>query len=304
MRIAHKLAHLLFPRESNNHKAKLLHSGSLTIITFGLILFQLLLHFLPQYGPRVLGYAANISADEVIRLTNEKRVAAGLAPLTLNPTLSAAAQAKGVDMINKDYWAHQAPDGTQPWTFFTNFGYKYRFAGENLARDFSSAPAAVDAWIASVSHRENMLSGKYKEIGIGVVEGDMAGVDTTIIVQFFGTKYADTIAVSPIAETTPKETPFPGPVVLVTPQPIATPLAVSLSTPQPSPISRVLISPFASTKGISLATVGLLLGVLVVDGLVTSRRRIVRIGGRTFAHLAFLGMILAIALILKAGQII
>ncbi|KKU02596.1 MAG: hypothetical protein UX03_C0030G0017, partial [Candidatus Woesebacteria bacterium GW2011_GWE1_45_18] len=40
------------------------------------------------------------------------------------------------------------------------------------------------------------------------------------------------------------------------------------------------------------------------DGVVTSRRRIVRIGGRTFAHLAFLGMILAIALILKAGQII
>lgn len=294
MKILHKLAHLFFPRESNNQKAKILHLSSLTILTLALIFYQAFLTFLPQYGPRVLGYAANISADEVIRLTNERRVAAGLAPLELNPILSQAAQAKGVDMLNKDYWAHQAPDGTQPWTFFTNFGYKYRFAGENLARDFSNASSAVDAWMASSSHRENMLSAKYKEIGIGVVEGDMAGVDTTIIVQFFGTKYADTIPVSPIAETTPKGTPSPGPVVLATPQPAAA----------PTPISRVLISPFASTKGISLATVGLLLGVLVVDGLVTSRRRIVRIGGRTFAHLAFLGMILAIALILKAGQII
>jgi len=209
-----------------------------------------------------------------------------------------------VDMINKDYWAHAAPDGTQPWKFFIDFGYKYRYAGENLARDFSNASSAVDAWMASPTHKENMLSSKYKEIGIGVVEGDLAGVDTTIIVQFFGSTYADTVPISPVAKVAPKITPSPKPIVLATPQPTAAPLAVSIFTPQPTPISRVLISPFASTKGISLATVGLLLGVLIVDGVVTSRRRIVRIGGRTFAHLAFLGMILAIALILKAGQII
>lgn len=294
MKLVSRLAHLFFPRESNNHKAKILHPSGLVIVTFALIFYQALLTLLPQYGPRVLGYAANISADEVIRLTNEKRVAAGLAPLTSNPTLSQAAQAKGVDMINKDYWAHAAPDGIQPWTFFINFGYKYRYAGENLARDFSNASSAVDAWMASASHKENMLSPKYKEIGIGVVEGDLAGVDTTIIVQFFGSTYADTVPISPVAKVAPKLTPSPKPIVLATPQPTAA----------PTPISRVLISPFASTKGISLATVGLLLGVLVVDGVVTSRRRIVRIGGRTFAHLAFLGMILAIALILKAGQII
>lgn len=299
MRIAHKVAHLLFPRESNNHKAKILHSSGLAVITLALIFYQVILAFLPQYGPRILGYAANISADEVVRLTNEKRVAAGLGPLTLNPTLSQAAQAKGVDMINKDYWAHAAPDGIQPWKFFIDFGYKYRYAGENLARDFSNAGSAVDAWMASPSHKENMLSPKYREIGIGVVEGDLAGVDTTIIVQFFGSTYADTVP-APVA----KLTPTPKPVVLATPQPTAAPLAVALFSPTPTPISKVLISPFSSTKGISLATVGLLLGVLVVDGVVTSRRRIVRIGGRTFAHLAFLGMILAIALILKAGQII
>ena len=282
MRIAHKIAHLLFPRESNNHKAKILHPSGLVIVTFALIFYQVILAFLPQYGPRVLGYAANISPDEVIRLTNEKRATAGLVPLKLNSTLSQAAQAKGVDMLNKDYWAHAAPNGAQPWKFFIDFGYQYRYAGENLARDFSNASSAVDAWMASPSHKENLLSPKYKEIGIGVVEGDLAGVDTTIIVQFFGATYADTVPISPVAKVAPKLTP----------------------SPKPTPISRVLISPFASTKGISLATVGLLLGVLVVDGVVTSRRRIVRIGGRTFAHLAFLGMILAIALILKAGQII
>src|SRR3972149_11733638 len=298
MKIAHKLAHLLFPRESNNHKAKILHSSSLTLITLVLIAYQGLLTFLPQFGPRVLGYASQISAEEVIRITNEKRAQNGLAPLTQNPTLSQAAQAKGLHMIENDYWAHVAPDGTQPWKFFTDFGYKYRYAGENLARDFSNASSAVDAWMASNSHRENMLSSKYKEIGIGIVEGDMAGVDTTIIVEFLGTGYADTIPVQPVAAV--EATPSPRPVAVVLATPLPSPaLPVAMATPKP-----VLVSPFTTTKGISLATVGLLLGVLVVDGVVTNRRRIVRIGGRSFAHLAFLGMILAIALILKPGQII
>lgn len=296
MKLSSSLAHLLFPRESNNHKAKILHSSSLTILAFALIVYQLVLTFLPQYGPRVLGYAANISPEEVIRLTNEKRAAAGLTPLTYNAALSSSAQAKGLHMIEYDYWAHVAPDGTQPWKFFTDFEYRYRYAGENLARDFSSASSAIDAWMASPSHKENMLSTKYKEIGIGVVEGDLAGVDTTIIVQFFGTKYTDTLPVSPVAEVTPT----PRAIVLSTPQP-----GPAFSSPTPTPAqSSVLISPFNSTRGISLATIGILLGVLVVDGVVTARRRIVRIGGRTFAHIAFLGMILAIALILKAGQII
>lgn len=299
MKIVNKLTHLLIPHESNNQKAKLLHNSSLAFLTFAFIFYQVVLTFLPSFGPKVLGYAANISPDEVIRLTNEKRAQNGLAPLEHNPTLSVAAQAKGTDMINKDYWAHVAPDGTQPWKFFMDFGYRYRFAGENLARDFSSASSAVDAWMASPSHKENMLSAKYKEIGIGVVEGDMAGVDTTIIVQFFGTKYTDTLPVSPVAQTK-ASTPTPEPKTIVLATPMPTPSSIStVSTPKP-----VLISPFNTTKNVSLIIVGVLLAVLVIDGLVTSKRRIVRIGGRTFAHLAFLGMILAVVLILKAGQVL
>jgi len=301
MKFAHRLAHLVFPRESNNQKAKLLHSSSLIFLTLIFILFQLALTVFPKVGPRVLGYAANISPDEVIRLSNEKRAQNGLGPLEANATLSQAAQAKGADMLNKDYWAHTAPDGTAPWKFFIDFGYKYRYAGENLARDFSNPSSAVDAWMASPTHRENLLSPKYKEVGIAVVEGDLAGVDTTIIVQFFGTKYVDTVPAVPVAraKTTVAASPVP------TPVPSEKPLAVVV-TPRPLPAveSRVLISPFKATRSLSLSIVGLLLAVLVVDGVLVSRRRIARIGGRTFAHIAFLGMIVVIALLLKAGQII
>ena len=302
MRFIHKIAHLLIPRESNNQRAKLLHNSSLTLITFAFILYQLIISFVPRFAPRILGFAANISPDEVVRLTNEKRTQAGLLPLSLNSTLSQAAQAKGADMLNKGYWAHVAPDGTQPWVFFTNFGYKYRYAGENLARDFANPQSAVEAWMNSPSHKENLLSPKYKEIGIGVVEGNLAGVDTTIIVEFFGTKYADTLPVAPIAEAK-----------AVVATPIATPMATSVPTTTRIMVPtanlsigepRILVSPFNVTKSVSLGIVGILLFVLVLDGFFVSRRRIARIGGRTFAHLAFLGMILAIALILKAGQII
>lgn len=303
--------HLFFPHESNNQKAKILHPSSLTVIALLLIVFQLLLALPNNLGARILGYAANISPEEVIRLTNEKRIAAGLAPLSYNPTLSQSALAKGTDMLNKGYWAHVAPDGTQPWSFFTNAGYKYRYAGENLARDFSNPASAVEAWMNSPSHRENMLSAKYKEIGVAVVEGNLAGVDTTIIVQHFGTKYVDTIPAVPVAQAE-TESPTPVPVV-ENPTPIP---FVALATPTSTPVfftsnegltgneTNILISPFNTTKNISLIVVGILLVVLVIDAFVTSRRRIIRIGGRTFAHLAFLGMIAVIILILKAGQVL
>src|SRR3972149_6841730 len=202
MKAIEHLAHLFIPRQSNNHKAKLLHSSSITTLVLFLALFQLTISFLPGLGVKVLGYAANFSPDEVIRLTNEKRVQAGLSPLSTSSVLSQAAQAKGADMLNKDYWAHVSPDGTQPWYFFTNFGYKYRYAGENLAIDFQDPTSAVEAWMASPSHKENMLSGKYREIGIAVIEGDLAGVDTTTVLQFFATNLVDTLPPAPIAQAT------------------------------------------------------------------------------------------------------
>ena len=228
-------------------------------------------------------------------------------------------------MLQYDYWAHVAPDGTEPWKFFTDTGYAYRYAGENLARDFSSAGAAIDAWFASPSHKENMLSSKYKEIGIAVVEGDLNGVDTTLIVQLFGTPLIDTSPAVPIAEAraevvvTPSLSPEPTRLPTATPTPtisVLTPTPVFTATTDQkiappgsdsttkSGISRVLIAPFNTTKSVSLVTIVLLLAVMIIDGVVTHQKRTPRIGGRTFAHIAFLGMVLAIVIIARAGNIL
>ena len=315
MDFVEKIIHLFVPRASNNHKAKILHSSSLIVIASFFVVFQGLLNSLPFLRPNILGFAAQISPDEVIRLTNQKRAEAGLSVLTFNQTLASAAYTKGRDMIDRDYWAHVAPDGTQPWKFFTQFGYRYRYAGENLARDFSSAGAAVEAWMNSPTHRDNILNSKYKEIGIGVTEGDLAGVDTTIIVQFFGATYADNVS-APVAEVKPQETKKPistsepieavvEPTVLPTTLPVVTNIPqVQAEITSPQPNQQVLISPFNTTRFASIAVVGLLLFVFVLDAFLASRRRIVRMAGRSFAHVAFLGMILAVILILKSGKIL
>jgi hypothetical protein len=133
------LAHYLVPRKSNNHKAKLIQTSTLALITLLLIGFQGIFGIFQPRAPKVLGYAANINPTEVERLTNIQRANNGLPPVTDNSVLDTAASAKGRDMLAKGYWAHVAPDGTQPWAFFISSHYDYKYAGENLARDFSDA---------------------------------------------------------------------------------------------------------------------------------------------------------------------
>jgi hypothetical protein len=328
MSIYNFFIHLFIPHHSNNQKPKLLHPSTLVIIAFLLSFLQIFLHFLPKAGVRVLGYAANISVDEVFRLTNQKRQEAGLPPLKLDPVLSQAAKNKGEDMLVKDYWAHVSPDGVEPWKFFLDAGYKYRYAGENLARDFSNAASAVDAWMASPSHRENMLSPKYEEIGIAVVEGDLAGVDTTLIVQFFGTRMAGTSQVSPVAKKE-EQRPSVASVKVQEEKPLPVPTQAPLSEPTPlafapsqnslvlksgsalgenvsrtPPPRAFLISPFNLVRDLSFFFLIILFIVFLVDAILVSRKNITRVSGRSFAHISFIGMILAIAFILKAGKIL
>lgn len=309
MDFAYSISHYFFPGRSNNHKAKILHSSSLTFIALFLIAIQIVLQVLPLAGIRILGYGANISTTEVINLTNSKRAEFGLSDLQYNSLLAQAAKAKGEDMLTGDYWAHVSPDGIQPWRFFQVAGYNYRFAGENLARDFSDPSSAVEAWMASPSHKENILSSKYKEIGIAVVEGDLAGVETTIIVQLFGTSYVDTTPQVPIARAEEAPTPTPGPQPaleiakeeeLAPSEIVSTTQLVSGTTQKP----KIIVSPFDTTRTVSFVVIVLLLSIMVVDGILVSRKKVVRVGGRTFAHLAFLGMILAVVIIAKAGRIL
>ena len=180
------LRHLFLPKESNNYRAKILHHDVLILLIVFFLSAGVVMSYVRTNFPSVLGTFSDISSEQLLDITNSDRQAAGLPPLSLNNDLSQAAIGKANDMFSKDYWAHVAPDGTTPWVFIKNAGYTYVYAGENLARGFTTPQSVVDAWMASPSHRENMLSPHYKDVGFAVETGKLNGEDTVLVVEMFG----------------------------------------------------------------------------------------------------------------------
>lgn len=100
--------------------------------------------------------------------TNKHRIANNLVPVTTNDKLTQSAQAKCNDMVTRDYWSHNTPDGQEPWVFMIQAGYSYNSAGENLSYGYNKASEIVVGWINSPTHNENLLQPKFTEIGFGV----------------------------------------------------------------------------------------------------------------------------------------
>ncbi len=240
-----KAVHYFIPHKSNNHKPFFTrHPGLTTILIFTLFI-QSSINIFFSSNPRILGFATNIYKDEIINLTNNERTKNGLRTLYHNPTLDKAAQLKAQDMFAKDYWAHVSPDGVEPWHWFEVVGYNYSAAGENLARDFDTSSGVVSAWMASPSHRDNILYANFTEIGVAVVDGNLDGEDTTLVVQLFGTPPPQSeVVVEPIANPTATPTPTLKPTSI---PPTATPTVIRPTTIQSSPTVAPTNTPTPTT---------------------------------------------------------
>ena len=231
-----------------------------------------------------------------MRQTNAEREKLGLTPLVANSKLTQAALAKGQDMLAQHYWAHVSPTGTQPWTFMKNSGYVYQLAGENLARDFANTPDMVRAWMNSPTHRANIVNGRYREIGVAVLEGELEGQETTLVVQMFGTPLSssyqseDNLTVANKAEENLALSNEPE--VLAT-----------FSLPSPPLSLPALFSPLQITKAFFLAVIMILSSTLLYDTIVIGHRGAMRLVGKNLAHL-FLFFAIAFLLIFFKGGIV
>lgn len=161
--------------------------GGAAVAVFGLLIAAVFL--LSSSQSRLLGspQVAAVISSVLIELANGDRAANSLQTLTLNPVLVAAAQAKANDMATHGYFAHVSPQGVEPWHWFTEAGYTFRYAGENLAIDFSDSGDVERAWMNSPTHRKNILDPRFTEIGIATAQGMYQGRLTTFVVQEFGT---------------------------------------------------------------------------------------------------------------------
>lgn len=131
-------------------------------------------------------YANQPTSADLYELTNETRSEVGLTELTVSPALELAAQQKAHDMISKGYWDHTNPDGTTPWDFILQSNYSYITAGENLARGYADSEQTHQAWLLSPTHYANII-GEYQEVGIAIVNGELDGRQTTIVVALYAT---------------------------------------------------------------------------------------------------------------------
>lgn len=136
-------------------------------------------------SPEILGISHSVKAEELLQYVNNTRRSNNLADLSIDEKLSTAAFEKANDMLTKDYWAHFSPSGTSPWHFISKNGYVYRFAGENLAKGFTSSSSTFNAWMSSAAHRGNILSKSYTDTGFAVVEGKLKGKEVILVVQMF-----------------------------------------------------------------------------------------------------------------------
>src|SRR3989338_10008056 len=177
-----RIRNFFLPHPKTHQKAHLLSWKAILIY---LLLFTSLRFGIGEYAklqPGVLGVTSNIGQKEVISLTNAQRVAHGLSEVRENEMLDKAAEAKAKNMFAEDYWAHYSPSGKDPWGFIQRAGYKFLYAGENLAKNFSNPEDVVNAWMASPTHRDNLLNSRYKNVGMAVLEGELNGQRTILVV--------------------------------------------------------------------------------------------------------------------------
>jgi uncharacterized protein YkwD len=120
------------------------------------------------------------SADELARasvcLLNKHRAKRGLRKLRLNGRLSAAARSHTQDMVSRRYFSHVSRGGTDVVDRLSRVGYmrgaRAWSVGENLAwgaGERSTPRRIVRAWMNSAGHRANILNGRFREVGVGVV---------------------------------------------------------------------------------------------------------------------------------------
>ncbi len=245
------------------------------------ILLQISLSIISYSKPGILGISADIDQKTIIELTNQEREKMGLPKVSENEALDKAAALKAQNMFYENYWAHFAPSGKTPWDFILGAGYKFTFAGENLAKNFYNSGDVVRAWMNSPTHRDNLLNSKYRDIGIAVVEGVLNGQKTTLVVQMFGTN--QNMAMNPAVEVQGKQ-------IAVPQQDLTNKPALALTLSETGQNTKALLDPYAVSKWAGFSIIILITVLLTLDVYALKKRGVFRLSSHHIAHMALLSL--------------
>lgn len=180
------LKHLFIPHEHNDYKPHILREVSVIVISvFAIVLLSISAGTVSYIKNNNL--TATVLPAVILDLTNDARTSNNQKVLTRNPVLDEVAKLKAEDMARLGYFAHNSPTGVTPWHWFDKVGYVFKYAGENLAINFTESTDVEKAWLDSPTHRANILNSHFTEIGIATIDAIYQGIPTTFVVQSFGT---------------------------------------------------------------------------------------------------------------------
>ncbi len=274
-----KLFHYIFiPSENNNLRAKALHQDFLTVyLLLALIFVFFVKGVATRVSPNVLGFATDITTQKLYQLVNLQREENNLTDLHYNQELSTAAYNKAQDMFTKNYWAHYSPDGDTPWNFILASGYKYQYAGENLAKNFLFSQDVVNAWMQSPSHRENILRKEFHDVGFAVVNGVLNGEQTTLVIQMFGSPLSNTVVTKALPTNN---------------QPASVKTlgknAGAIVAQQQEASAKPIFNLFNLSLNATYLFIAFLTVVLLIDFYFAAKMGVVNFNGKNVAHLIFL----------------
>jgi uncharacterized protein YkwD len=111
----------------------------------------------------------------MLELVNKERVTAGLKPLTPDPELTEVARRHSADMFARGYFAHDTPEGKDPFDRMREANVRFVTAGENLALA-PTVQVAHRGLMNSPGHRANILHKDFGRVGIGIMDGGIRGL--------------------------------------------------------------------------------------------------------------------------------
>ncbi len=191
-KLLNKLRNHFIPHKENNFKPNFFNAEKVLAII--VVLFCVEIAYVAQFSitSRDNSYLSAVLPGVLTLLTNDTRRLNNLSPVVANDLLVEAANKKAQDMASKGYFSHVSPDGKIPWYWLDLVGYKYGYAGENLAINFNESNDVLNAWMQSPTHKANIVKKEYTEVGIGTAQGFYQGRSATFVVQYFATPVATT----------------------------------------------------------------------------------------------------------------
>jgi uncharacterized protein YkwD len=87
-------------------------------------------------------------------------------PLRWDQRLHSVASGHSQDMAKRNYFDHETPEGVKISDRVSASSYKWRSVGENLAAGDRRVGDAVQGWLESPKHCENMMDPKFVDVAV------------------------------------------------------------------------------------------------------------------------------------------